>query len=357
MDAYTERYYSLTEIMDTLRSIAHYCMRKWSVFVLFILVGASLGGFYRYNEKPKYEATTTFILEEKSGTGGGLSGLASQFGFNLGGMAEGGLFSGDNILNILKSRKIVEQVLLTKVEVSSGSPSLADVYLDFTGLRKRWNRNSRFKEIHFPASKEECGPLVDSVLNVVYENLIEKNLSTDRTSKQGSIISVKVTAANSDFARLMSQRLVQEAGKMYLDIRVGATERNIKQLQDRSDSLLVLLNNRSYKAASSQLLDINPGIKTAAVPVEIANRDKTVLGTLYAEVTKNLEASKVLLSQQTPIIQLLDTPGYLLEDQRKSMLYYIVIGSVIGGLVFFVFAFTSYFLSVSKDKQFSDDVK
>jgi hypothetical protein len=91
----------------------------------------------------------------------------------------------------------------------------------------------------------------------------------------------------------------------------------------------MLLNSKSYRAASSQLLDINPGIKSAVVPAEIATRDKTVAATLYAEVTKNLEASRMMLSQQTPVIQILDTPGELLDDHKMSIPFLMVVSTLI----------------------------
>lgn len=101
---------------------------------------------------------------------------------------------------------------------------------------------------------------------------------------------------------------------------------NIARMQRRADSLLALLNNKSYSVAASQMLDINPGFKTATVPTEIASRDKTVIATLYAEVTKNLEASKLILSQQTPVIQILDKPAWPLVDKREKLIKLCLIG-------------------------------
>ena len=147
--------------------------------------------------------------------------------------------------------------------------------------------------------------------------------------KQGTIIKVQVTSTNSLFARLMTERLVNEASELYFDIRTGTAQQSIARLQQRSDSLLMLLNSKSYRAASSQLLDINPGIKSAVVPAEIATRDKTVAATLYAEVTKNLEASRMMLSQQTPVIQILDTPGELLDDHKLSIPFLMVVSTLI----------------------------
>jgi hypothetical protein len=159
--------------------------------------------------------------------------------------------------------------------------------------------------------------------------MVKTHLIVDRTSKRGTIIKVQVVAENPLFAKLMTERLVEEASKMYLNVKVGTAVANIKRLQRRSDSLLALLNNKSFTVASLQPLDINPGLRTIAVPAEIATRDKTVLATLYTEVTKNLEASRLLLSQQTPIIQMLDGPGLSLYDNKKSLVFLAVIGSLI----------------------------
>jgi hypothetical protein len=333
---------SLNELVNTARLFYVYLLRRWWLVIVFILLGITLGAAYYYRQKPKYVAVCTFILEEKSGGNSGLSGLASQFGLNIGGISGGSIFSGDNILNILKSKKVVEQVLLSKTdEASSGGTTLADLYLDFTGLKKGLEKKGLLN-ISFSDSGG-LNPRQDSVLNAIYEGIVKNNLSADRTSKQGTIIQVQVTASNSLFARLMTERLVDAASKLYLDLRIGTAESNISQLQRRSDSLLMLLNNKSYTAAASQLLDINPGIKTAAVPVEIAMRDKTVLGTLYAEVTKNLEASKMLLSQQTPVIELLDKPEHLLKDLKKSLLFCLVVFSALTGFFYLILSFILFF--------------
>ncbi len=325
----SEDYYSLGDIINHAKAFIRYLLKKWWMLAIAMIIGAALGALYYNIQKPKYEAVTTFILEEKSGGGGGLAGLASQFGFNIGSLSGGGsMFAGDNILNILKSKNIVQKVLLSPAEGNSPKETLADLYLDFSGLKKHWQKKPQLANIIFSNIQGTITPLQDSVLNAIYEALIKKNVSVERTSKQGSIIRVTVTAANSTFARLMSVRLVDEAGKMYMEIKTGTAEANIQQLQNRSDSLLFLLNRKSYTAAASQPLDINPAIKTAVVPTEIASRDKTVLATLYAEVTKNLEASKLLLSQQTPVIEVLDRPSYLQNDNRMGLLLLIIVSIV-----------------------------
>jgi hypothetical protein len=226
----------------------------------------------------------------------------------------------------LKSKRVLTKVLLSRVDDQTGkNKSLADFYLDFNSQAKK---NSQLATLRFAPNVDKLDLLQDSMMTIIYETILKNNLSVERASKQGSIIKVQVNAQNSLFARLMTERLVDEASKLYLNIRIGRAEANIKDLEQRSDSLLYLLNRKSYMAAGSQPLDINPAIKTANVPVEIASRDKTILATIYAEVIKNLEASKLMLAQQTPVIQVLDMPGMTLKDQRKGRLFLIAVFTI-----------------------------
>lgn len=329
-----EEYYSLNNIARFMRSLTAYMIRMWWILFLSTFAGIMSGLLYYKIQKPKYEAVSTFILEEKS-NGGGLAGLASQFGFDFGSLSGGGsIFAGDNILDILQSKTIVRSVLLSKVEgnTKDSSLTLADLFLKFSHWERDWSTIKELKDISYKrvSPNQNLTAQQDSVLNLIHTYILEKSLSAERANKKGTIIRVAVTSQNSLFAKLMTERLIEKASELYLNIKTGTAQANINRLQRRADSLWTLLNRKSYSAASSQLLDVNPGIVTATVPVEIASRDKTVIGTVYAEVTKNLEASKMLLSQQTPIIQILDKPSWPLVDKRKKLKALFMIGGAAG---------------------------
>jgi len=346
----SEDYYSFGDVKKHISSFIRFLKSKsWVLIVVFILGIAGGIIFYKF-QKPSYKAITTFILEEKSSGGGGLAGIASQFGFDIGSLSgSGSIFTGDNILDILKSKKINYYVLLSKVEEEDKNitgQTLADLFLDFSGWKKKYKKykdleNIDFKNITHP---HELSQKQDSVLKEIHEFVLKNELSVERLSKKGSIIRVQVVAPDRVFARLMTERLIDVAAKLYLDIKTGTAQTNIAKLQRRSDSLLMLLNQKSYTVAYSQPLDINPGIRSASVPLEIATRDKTVIASLYSEVTKNLEASKLILSQQMPVIQILDRPEHLLEDNRKGLFFLIIItpfafvfAYIICAFLFFVF--------------------
>lgn len=349
MDGNKNSYYSTKDVISFMQSFIRYFFKKWKIFGLVIITAIAVAITYYFTQSRKYVAECTFILEEKQSGMSGLGGIASQFGFDIGGLGSGGsIFAGDNILDILKSKKIVYKVLLSGAASDSiNNQTLADYFLDFSGWKKKWEKNPNLNSIGYRGLKSQADLSLrqDSVLNLIHRYLLQKYLTVDRQSKKGSIIRVQLTSPDSYFSRILAERLVEETTKLYLDIKTGTAQANINQMQKRADSLLYLLNNKSFAVAASQQLDVNPALRTAVVPVEIGTRDKTVLATLYSEVVKNLEASKLLLTQQTPAIQVLDRPDMLPKDQKFGLIKLNVL-FVLGFAFLYVFIlFMAFFIS------------
>jgi hypothetical protein len=315
----------LGDVIESIKRFFSYLRSQFVLIVLCGLVGLVLPLVYRALQKPAYAASTTFILEEKSATGGGLAGIASQVGLDLGSLGSGSsLFTGDNILDIIKSRVIIEKVLLTPISGNSGK-TLADLYLEFSGMGEK-----------LPAPVSFTSPSVahtvyqDSVLYVMYDQIAKKNVSVDRLNKKGSIFKIVTVSQNQVFSKNFAERLLKETTTYYVNVKTSTAAANVKRLQARGDSLLRVLNAKSYNAASFQILDPNVAFKSMSVPAEVSSRDKSIVFSIYAEVTKNLEMSRIALVSQTPVIQLLDVPKYPLMDDRKSYLFLGLVGFIAG---------------------------
>jgi len=338
----------MASVLDEVKAFVQYLFSQIKLFLVLIVAGLILGLGYYFWQKPQYVGKASFILEEKSGgMGGGISGLASQFGFDIGSLTgSAGLFAGDNILDILKSRTIIEKVLLTKIDTTKGvnGTTLADLYLEWSKLKQKWSDDKQLSTLNFTGSiaGKPNTRLQDSVLLVIYQKLIKKNVSVERLNKKGSIIEVTASSQSETFSKLFTERLVFETIKMYVDLKTSVAAKNIIRLEKRSDSLMSLLNTKSYKSASLQILDANAAYKSAAVPVEVTQRDKSVTYALYSEVMKNLEASRMAIAGQTPVINLLDNAKYPLEDLRKEMLLLLLIGAAAGFGIAFLIAFYTY---------------
>jgi hypothetical protein len=283
-------------------------------------------------------------VEESKGVGGGLSALAGQFGFDLGGGGGGGVFAGDNILLFLRSESLCRETLLTSYD-DSGKVTLADRYAEVRKFKKTWSNSKKVGNINF--AKYANGPmprLEDSLLQVIIrKNLLMTDLSVAKPDKKASFIQVAVSTRDEKLSALFSQRLVSIATTRYVESKTKLKAANVALLQRRADSLAALLNDKTLRAASSQqvLVDVNPALKTAPIVAEISTREKSMIGTIFAEVVKNLEIAKSILSQETPAIQMVDQSTFPLERVKASKLKALLLWGILFGMVYVFYLLAS----------------
>jgi len=147
-------------------------------FIILGIIGAGLGALYAWTRPITYTSKLTFVVEE-GGAGGGslLSGLAGQFGFDLGGMSgTGGVLAGDNVQELLRSRKMIKNTLLTSFRPNS-SQTLADRYAETSKLKEPWaDKYNAGKTIYFPEDVTKYTRLQDSLLQVMVKMITDFEL-------------------------------------------------------------------------------------------------------------------------------------------------------------------------------------
>ena len=236
------------------------------------IAGSLIGLIYGKLQPSTYKAVTTFIVEDKSGSrGGGLSGLASQFGIDVGGLTGGGagMFEGDNIFEIIKSRAIIEKVLLSTIEeeIPEKGQTVAAYYLNISGLNKTLaSKNISIKDLKFETlvAQNTHSPMQDSVLYLLYNDIV-KNIAVERKNKKSSIITLEYTTSNPTFSIIFEKKLLKQTSDLYIDIKTGNLSRSIEKIQRKADSLennLTGIYKRSFEVENSlKLLNSNTGIR------------------------------------------------------------------------------------------------
>jgi len=332
---------SLKELLLKLGNGVRYLLRKWKMLVIGALLGGLMGFCTSFFKKTEYIGTISFVLEDtKSSALGSYAGLASQMGIDLGGMGGSGIFTGDNILEFLRSRLMIERALLTDTVWQGSRVTLADLYIITYQWREKWkNKGEELSRISFPVSTrpENLSRLQDSVMMLLHTDITEKSLMVDKPDKKLSFIDVSTTSRNELFSKLFTERLVREAIDFYVKTKTQRQQQNVDKMQGQADSILNLLDQKTYSAALNQDVNLNPARKVATVGMELASRDKTILGTMYTEVAKNLELAKISLSEQTPIIQVVDAPKFPIEKKKNSIPKAILIGCFLGGFLMAAF--------------------
>ena len=305
---------SLKELIEKGKALFHYFMGyKW-VIVAAGLVGGGLGfGYAHFFNVEEYESKLTFAIEEKSGGGGSLLGLASQFGVDLGG-GGGGMFTSDNLLLLFKSNRIMQGALLRPLpEVKEGS--LYNHYLA-THFKGELEEN-KIDLLPLNLDREKFSRGQDSLLKAVSLNILGI-VTIAKKDKKASFIDITVKDKSELFAFWMNKLLVEEATKLYIELKVGKMQRSVKLLQGKVDSVQRVLDGTMRSAATG--MDQSMGLVSNAPRVSTAKKqmETEMLGTLFGELTKNLELTKLTLEREEPTIQIVDSPTLPLEKFGKG---------------------------------------
>jgi DNA-directed RNA polymerase specialized sigma subunit len=164
----------------------------------------------------------------------------------------------------------------------------------------------------------------------------KQNLNVSKIDKKLSFIAVQVASEDQLFSKFFTERLVAEATDFYVKTKTKRSKTNVDKLQAIADSLELQLNKKTYSTAVAQDLNVNPIRQVANVETEIRSRDKMVLQTMYAEVVKNLEISKMTMAQETPVVQVIDTPILPLKKERFGKLKGLILGGFVGGFLILI---------------------
>ena len=320
---------SLKELIQKIQEWVAYLKTQWKLIIGIAALGGIIGFVYASFQKPTYLATTTFVLEEDKGGGGlgGAMGLASSFGFDLG-SGGGGLFTSSNIIELMKSRLVVEKTLLNPVQVSGKEISLADYYVQINKLKSK---------VNFPvnADRTKFSLEQDSILQTISAGLTKNNLVIAQKDKKVSIISLTVKTESELFSKLFCEQLLKETSDFYIETKSKKSRLNVDILQHQADSIRAELNSAitGVASASDNVYNLNPAFNVKSAPSKRRQVDVQANTAILTQLVAQLELSKVSLRKETPLVQLIDRPILPLEKDKVGRLKSLVLGGFLAGFL------------------------
>ncbi|MCL6460609.1 MAG: lipopolysaccharide biosynthesis protein [Flavobacterium micromati] len=330
---------SLKELIDKAKEWSNYLLSQWKIVVLAGIIGAALGLAYSFSKKPIYTATLSFALEDEKSGGGGLGGalgLASSFGFDLGG-GGGSIFTGSNLNELFKSRSMVEQTLLTPVVYSGKSISLAEMYIQENEWRESWENKPQFKNIQFlpQAKRKDFTRVHDSIMGVMYSNISKTGLSVGQKDKKIAIITIDVNSTNELFAKYFTEALVKNVSDFYVDTKSKKARMNMAILQKQTDSVRGALNGAitGVAVANDNTFMLNPALNVRRAPSARRQVDVQANTAILTELVKQSELAKVTLRKETPLIQVIDQPILPLKMEKFGKAKGLVLGGILAGFL------------------------
>jgi hypothetical protein len=327
---------SLKELILKLKEWYHYLLSKWKTILIAGMLGGLLGLTYAYFKKPIYTAETTFVLEEgeKSSGLGAYAGLASMVGIDLG-AGSGGVFQGDNILQLYTSRKMIQKTLLSKDTFESKTQYLIDRYIDYNKLRDKWENKKELFTIKFSPNFSNYTRIQDSIIGKIIEDINKNYLEVSKPDKKLSIISVKFKSKDELFAKSFADNIVANVNAFYVNTKSKRSLENLAILQKQADSVKKVLNNSisGVAAATDANPNSNPAFQSLRVPSQRRQVDVQASGAVYQEIVKNLEMAKISFRREKPLIQIIDEPKLPLKNNKLDKALGIVLGGAILGLL------------------------
>ncbi len=327
---------SLKEVFLKVHEWWNYFLSKWIIIAVFVILGSIAGLLYALNKDPLFKAETTFVLEDSSGGGmlSQLGGLASLAGIDNGN--GGGLFEGDNIIELYKSRSMVVKTLLSEVEYYGKPGLLIDHYIRINKLREKWANNPALKNLSFhPGNGGELSRLQDSILGLTVVSINSGYLTVSKPDKKLSIIKVEVKATDEFFAKAFNEQIVRNVNDFYVQTKTKKSIENVEILQHQTDSVKNVLNGAIYQSAA--VADATPNLNRARqilrAPAQRSEFQAEANKAILTQLVQNLELSKLSLRKETPLIQVIDEPVYPLLKEKFGKTKGVIVGGLLGGIL------------------------
>jgi capsule polysaccharide export protein KpsE/RkpR len=331
----------LSDVIERLKIFIVFVQKQWYKVILAGLLGGFSFGLFGYLTKPKYTAAISFTLDGEADAGSGLMSLAAQFGIDAGG--SGSMFSGNNLVQLIISRKLLEQTLVQhKIGTTE---TYADRFL------KLYKLKFKTRELTYPCFKiqdtvpAKFTPFQDSVMFTLINTIQKKHIAATIPDKKADIYLVEFTTHDPLFSIDFVKSLMGNLGSMYTRMKTAKSASNVAILEGKVDSLRAIITGAIRQRAATVDANLNPVFQTPMASVQERQVEISIATAALTEVAKNLEISKYLLMKQAPLFNIIDEPKMPLLRQKASSILL-----ACGGSFLFVFLLFIYWL-ISKPFQ------
>jgi len=326
---------SLADIVKKIREVYVWLVSQLKILSITGALGIILGISIAYLKPTKYAATTTFSIDEDQASMGGIAGIASQFGFDVG--SNSNMLNGENVIALYKSRRIIEKALLSKYPTEANL-SYADKLIKSSELYKKNKIVYPFFKVNQKHSS--YSKFQDSVMGNLVKLISNEMLIADKIEKKIDIYAVTVTSRDPVFSASFSKLLVNEVSNFYVSLKTEKSVQTINILQQKVDSIRYAMKGYINNRATILDANLNPIFQQSLTGVREKEIEMSASSQAYQELVKNLEVSKFMLLKQTPLLQIIDEPRYPLKKIKPSK----ILTGFGCGILFIVLSITFLFL-------------
>lgn len=331
---------SFFEIVKSFKSIVNYIISKWKILFFTTLISMSLGYFYAKSIPIEYKASLVFAIDGDKGSSVGAIGLASQFGLDLGQNGTG-TFEGSNLIELMRSRSIIEKTLLDSISTSVLNKTLAQYYLDLNNIEV-FDINKNIITFKCNEDRSNYSVTKDSLLEQLYIKILSNHLVI-KQMKKVSFINIEVISNDEKFSKVFCEKIALQVSRFYSDTKSKKARINVEILQKQADSIRSELNYAisGVASANDNVFNLNPSVNIKRTTAAKRQIDVQFNTAILTQLISNLELAKVNLRKETPLIQIIDKPIFPLEkikvSKSKTMMTFAIVTLLINIIVLLIF--------------------
>ncbi len=342
-----ERYDDEITLKELILKIKEFWAELWRHWILIGLICIPFLAykFYQAWSAPTtYPARLTFMVDQDEGQSlGGMASILGQFG--LGGMRPG-KYNLDKILEISKSRRVLQMALFAKVDIEGQQDFLANHLIHYFALDKEWRDDTTgLKDFRFTRSDvSDFGLTEKKVLKSLQGLLVggEKTPGVYTTSynEDTGIMTLGLDAPQQDLSIMFTDTVFARLRDYYIEKSIEKSRASYQVIKEKTDSLAQALSAAEYSLA--EFMDRNQNVFSAREGTLRRTRLSSQvqkLQIIHGEALKNQQIAELALKNRTPFITLIDNPLAPIKPQKESLIKALLIGLILGGMIGTAFVF------------------
>ena len=345
---------SLHEVLESGGAYIGALRRAWVSILAISLIAAALSFFYFSSKPILYKARLSFMLnEDESSQLSSTNAILGQFGFPIMNQR----LNISKVLELSKSRKIIQDAIFQEKEINSKTTYLANHIIDAYELSKIWVKKfPEMENFNFEHSS------VDSFSS--YENIALRDLAVliagTPANRNNALIETDygqnttiMSYVTHSIDQLISYHLTNEifesTSTFYVEKAVEKQMTTYNVLASKKDSLVKEYNRLEYKYAD--LSDRSSGLfsKKSDIKRERARAEMLQMGSALAKLEENLAFVEFGIENNTPILQIIDAPILPLEEVKMSSARSVLLGLMTGLFLGIVVSIMRTFLNLASE--------
>jgi len=335
-----EKEITLRDLVLRIQAAICFLFEKWKWVLLCGVVGLALGISYSLLKAPEYLATISFVTDTDKPEGSNMSayaGLAAKFGLDLG-MGNGGndLFAGANIFDLMGTRLMLQNTLLTPVEIEGKRDLLINKFIEVDGLKRKWRNKPFHTGLTFALDSSTLTRSQNKVIAEICKLIRKKHLSfpdKGKSSNDLTLMSVNFLSKNEQLSDLFLTNLVNNVARYYVNTTTSRARANLTVLTRQLDSVRAQLYGAMSNVASFQDRNLNLVKEGPRVLQQKSSLRMNVNSAIYQQLVGAVETARMNLQKETPLFEIVDSPVLPLEKKKPILIVCIVVGAFLGGLL------------------------